>query len=352
MSEPHQHALNPSSMRPMVHSPSSHNKHTYERKKNSEEGFMGALRSCSHFLIHSLYLLLYTCYFIYHHVWERLLSQMFVMLLGINPSSSPTSRYTFSPDKLNEDMISKFPNHLAIAIDTEMLSPHVLHHDDLSQKRVTCLDEIAMKQIQNMIYWSLTTFSKLKNHSIQSIAFYDKYGILEKHATQIFTFIERVLKNHEVKFTAKNIQLLETKQNIEHEIPCLKISTKNIVHNHTQTLVVRLLSFQNCGKPSITKLANSIFEELKHKQDMENLKELVRHHVSEKLHRHTKENIPEPNMLISFSTPVLLLHGFSPLHLKYTQISHVEKCFVTQFTEQDFVKCVLEYVSCNQRFGK
>ncbi|KAG2383216.1 hypothetical protein C9374_004553 [Naegleria lovaniensis] len=323
--------------------------HNNERK-NSEYGLIGAFRSCSHFLIHSLYLLLYSCYLIYHHVWKRISQMMMMMMVGTSDHPSSLT-HLFNQDTT----ISKFPNHLAIAIDTEMLSPHILHtnsHIATRLDKLSSLDGLVMKQIQNIIYWSLTTFSNLNNHSIQSIAFYDKHGILEQHSKQIFDFVERALIQSSDEFTInQNIKIVEVRQ-VENEIPYLKISTTRNI-SHIQSLTVRLLSFQNSGKPSITKLANSIYEELKHhEQDLEHFNELVRHKVNETLHRHIKENIPEPNILISFSNPVLILHGFSPLHLKYTQIAHVEKCFVKQFTETDFVKCIFEYISCNQRFGK
>ncbi len=63
-----------------------------------------------------------------------------------------------------------------------------------------------------------------------------------------------------------------------------------------------------------------------------------------------EESFPEPELILVFSPNVCCLHGFSPIHLRYTQIIHVTQS-IQQFTYRDFVRCLLQYAGCEQRYG-
>ncbi len=73
--------------------------------------------------------------------------------------------------------------------------------------------------------------------------------------------------------------------------------------------------------------------------------------IVENMVRTTKEeSFPEPELILVFSPNVCCLHGFSPIHLRYTQIIHVTQS-IQQFTYRDFVRCLLQYAGCEQRYG-
>jgi len=73
--------------------------------------------------------------------------------------------------------------------------------------------------------------------------------------------------------------------------------------------------------------------------------------IVEKRMKEAKEDLfPEPELLLVFSPKVCCLHGFSPIHLRYTQIIHVEES-ITHFSYDSFVRCLLQFAGCEQRYG-
>jgi hypothetical protein len=118
----------------------------------------------------------------------------------------------------------------------------------------------------------------------------------------------------------------ELQVNIDSKIDCATL----------QSVQVRFLSYQNSGKPSIAKFTQSLIERYKQNNiyrrgsedfDEDKVKESISQEVSGKILRHScshttdyKKNIfPEPELLLLLS-PICVLYGFPPLHLRYTEI--------------------------------
>ncbi|KAL9649974.1 hypothetical protein ABK040_014979 [Willaertia magna] len=271
---------------------------------------------------------------------------------------------------LNEKEITKFPKDLAFVLDSNNIQ------NKLEPSLIEC--------IYHVIQWSLTIYPKFNENFIESLTFYDKDGILESYFIEIQEYLNK-------NFNFNNIRILKVENNLNSNfIICnnnnthiklpltLNITYEKITHDESiiaRTLKIRFISFNSSGKPNITKLTNQLLNEMKmslhdngannnnknidnnvdndkvDKNNNEEIHEKINEIVQKRVNLYVKEFMPEPNLLIVFSKPVLVLFGFPPLHLRYTEFQHVTIDF-DRFTKQDLLKCIYNYITCDQRFGK
>jgi len=267
-------------------------------------GMVGILENCLFSIIHILYLLLYSFYYMY-----RLIGYWIEVLKRDDKKAWFQTRKQVS--NYGEDTLSKYPSNLSFTIDESMLCPYVRGTNSES-----VLDEKVSRKILQIIEWSLTAFPHFKQNYVQSLTFYDKSGILENHQNDIFNVVKKELETcSTIKDTIDITNLDVNNMNNFNHTPVMRVHYRKIENNQNRVLDIRFISFATSGKPNIAKLADSICNDIKDKTRVD-----IKQTVNSTIQSYVKECIPEPNLLLAFSKPVLILHGFPPLHLKYTQI--------------------------------
>ncbi|KAL0483793.1 dehydrodolichyl diphosphate syntase complex subunit NUS1 [Acrasis kona] len=200
------------------------------------------------------------------------------------------------------------------------------------------IDDFSDK-LSQIVFWCISCH-------INSISIYDCEG---KFESNIDAIQEKLVQNcNHSLFTEKPQHSLVVKIST----PCHKNTktihvNKKMEPNESGDVELAFLSHFSLGKPNIAQLASRIIQRYDGSNKSEDqIKEMVSEQVT--VFRH--EMFSEPNLMILIA-PIKALYGFSPLHLRYVEISHVKKS-LKSFSNQDFAKCLLQYAGCQQRFGQ
>jgi hypothetical protein len=244
------------------------------------------------------YLLLrYTTMMILFKILHVILSYCYWLYIVILSSSRQQQQH-----KSHTAVQFKAVNHLAI----------VVNDDDCNDTA----DEKLCEIIQQISEWCLLS-SFL---SIKQLTFYDSQGVIRRHHSSLMA------------------NLLENKTTLNDNDNTFRIELSG------GEKIIHLLDYTTCGRPYISKAAHNIIT------SCNNNSSAIDSHVQQEIVKCKSQLINnEPDLMIVFS-PVCNLHGFSPLHLRYTQIIHNSDS-ILNFTEQKLIDCFIRYSNCEQRYG-
>jgi hypothetical protein len=232
-------------------------------------------------------------------------------------------------------MIFNKKKHTNNAIETHATENITLNQKELTHLTIVlCEQEVCkMDKIEELVFqwtkWCLFTVHSKNQLNISCVSLYDVNGILRSHLTDIIYCLKK--RREELG----GMELDEERTNL---------NTCTIVFNNGKC--VRLLDYENCGRPLTTRLSYHIIEKAR-RQDrwIQPLDEYVAHEL--KIQKDL--TFTDSELLLVFS-PICNLHGYSPIHLRYAQIIHSDEP-ASQLTYNKLVHHLMRYAQCEQRYG-
>jgi len=209
----------------------------------------------------------------------------------------------------------KLPNHIAFIVDTKPYYKRLL------------------KDVSNLICFSFA-------FGIRYITIYDDHDYLKNNTELLIDCLSKKSKNFFIKEDFfQSVAVL----------PLCKISKDKVNEkNDIKNYYVFILSPSD-GKQRLVDLSKYAIEEVKeHRMEVEQIDlNLVSSILSITENKNIKYS--HPDYVVKYDSS-LVMRGYSPWHLRYSEIYHTHKLNEYNFT--DFTQALKQFSDTSQRFGK